>query len=72
MAKQTPRRAERSAGAFLSIDVMPVPVPMSTLADEYHDFPTEPDEDSSRVPDPEPPGLVRRVMGALSRRLQSR
>ena len=44
-----------------------IAAPMRTLSDEYHDAPTEPEEDSSRMPDPEPPGLVRRVMSRLSR-----
>jgi hypothetical protein len=45
---------------------------MPTLSDDYHDAPTEPEEDSSRVPDPEPPGVVRRVMDKLARLLESR
>lgn len=46
---------------------MIVPVPMRTLSDDYTDQPAEP-EDSDRVPDPEPPGLVRRVVDQLTRR----
>jgi len=49
-----------------------IPAPMRTLSDEYHDAPTEPDEDSSRVFDPEPPGLVRRVIDKLARPPASR
>ena len=67
MAKPTPRRVQRNAGAFLGPDVL-IPAPIGTLSDEYHDAPTEPEEDSSRVPDPEPPGLVRRIIDKLVRR----
>ena len=51
--------AVRNAGAFAGGGgggIQTMPVPMSTLSDEYHDEPTEP-EDSDRVPDPEPPGF---------------
>jgi hypothetical protein len=41
-----------------------IPIPMSTLSDEYHDEPTEP-EDSDRVPEPEPPGLFRRLVDRI-------
>jgi hypothetical protein len=51
---------------YLSVDIMPVPVPMSTLSDEYHDEPTEPEDDHE--PEPEPPGLIRRVIEGVSRR----
>jgi hypothetical protein len=44
---------------------------MRTLSDEYHDEPTEP-EDSDRVPEPDPPGLVRGVIDKLSRRSDGR
>jgi hypothetical protein len=37
-----------------------------TLSDEYRDAP-EP-EDSDRIPPPEPPGLLRRIAGRLTRR----
>ena len=47
-----------------------IPVPMTTLSDEYHDEPAEP-QDSDRVPDPEPQGqfsrLIDRLMGRGSR-----
>jgi len=57
------KKAVHNAGAFLSpVDMGgPIPVPMRTLSDDYHDEPTEP-EDSDRVPDPEPPGLLRRLV----------
>lgn len=66
MSRPKPKRAQRNAGAFLGVDIMPIPVPMSTLSDEYHDEPTEPEDDHE--PEPEPPGLIRRVMERLSRR----
>lgn len=63
-----PKRAEHNAGAFLGAGgIQAMPVPMSTLSDEYHDEPTEP-EDSDRIPEPEPPGLVRRVIDRLTGR----
>jgi hypothetical protein len=37
---------------------------MRTLSDDYHDEPTEP-EDSDRLPDPEPPGLLRRLVDRI-------
>jgi hypothetical protein len=40
---------------------------MSTLSDEYHDEPTEP-EDSDRVPEPQAPSLIRRIVEQLFRR----
>jgi hypothetical protein len=46
--------------------MMPIPVLMSTLCDEYRDEPTEPEDD--REPEPDPPGLIRRVIERLSRR----
>ena len=66
MSRPKPRRAERNAGAFLGT-TRPVPVPMRTLSDDYRDEPTEP-EDSDREPEPEPPGLVRRIIERLERR----
>jgi hypothetical protein len=39
---------------------------MSTLSDEYHDIPTEPDDDVE--PTPEPPSIVRRVVDRLTQR----
>jgi hypothetical protein len=66
MARQNPRRAQRSAGAFMGPDVL-IPAPMRTLSDDYHDAPTEPEEDSSRVPDPESPGFVRRLIDKIAR-----
>ena len=68
MGEPKPKRAERSAGAFLGTDPTGmVPVPMRTLSDEYHDEPTEP-QDSDRIPEPEPPGQIRRVVDRLTRR----
>ena len=67
MGEPKPKRAERSAGAFLGTDPTGmVPVPMRTLSDDYHDAPTEPEED--RVPEPEPPTLVHRVVDRLTGR----
>jgi hypothetical protein len=66
MGRPKPRGVRRNAGAFMGPDML-IPAPMRTLSDEYHDAPTVPEEDSSRVPDPEPPGVVRRVMDKLAR-----
>jgi hypothetical protein len=65
-----PRQAEHNAGAFANPSGIgsPIPVPMSTLSDEYHDEPAEP-EDSDRVPEPEAPGRLRRIVDQLSHRL---
>ena len=60
MSEPERRKAEQNAGAFLGPFVM-VPVPMRTLSDDYHDEPTEP-EDSDRVPEPEPPSRLRRLI----------
>ena len=70
MPEPEPKRAEHNAGAFAGpADVGGgIPVPMSTLSDEYHDDPTEP-EDSDRVPESEPPSLTHRVAGWLRGRL---
>lgn len=65
MSKPRPRRAERSAGAFLGPSIL-VPASMRTLSDEYRDEPTYPEDE--REPEPEPPGLVRRVIDRLARR----
>jgi hypothetical protein len=69
MSRPKPRRAERNAGAFLGPDggAPMIAIPMSTLSDEYRDEPAEP-EDSERVPEPEPPGRLRRVVDRLARR----
>ena len=70
MKTPSKRRAERNAGAFLDPGSGGgsgmIPVPMRTLCDDYADVP-EP-EDSDRIPDPEEPGLVRRLIHALARR----
>ena len=61
------KRSVRNAGAFANPSGTGgggIPVPMSTLSDEYRDEPTEP-EDSDRVPEPEPPSLAHRVVERL-------
>jgi hypothetical protein len=70
MSRPTPSQEDRSAGAFLGPDVL-VPAPLRTLEDDYHDEPTEP-EDSDREPEPESPGVIRRVVDRLTQRSQSR
>ena len=70
MSRPKPARAEHNAGAFLGPDIM-VPVPMTTLTDDYRDEPAEP-EDSDRVPEPEPKGRVRRLLDRLLRRSSGR
>jgi hypothetical protein len=57
------RQVERS-GAFLSDGFQNIPVPIRTLSDEYHDRP-EP-RDSDIVPDPEPEGLMTRVVHSIT------
>jgi hypothetical protein len=65
MPEPEPKRAVQNAGAFLTPNQGGyIPVPMRTLSDDYHDVPTEP-EDSDRVPEPEPPGLLRRVVDRI-------
>jgi hypothetical protein len=63
MPEPEPKKPVRNAGAFANPTGIGggIPVPMSTLSDEYHDEPTEP-EDSDRVPEPEPTSLARRVV----------
>lgn len=66
MGDHGPKRAEHNAGAFYGTGGTGggmIPVPMSTLSDEYHDKPTDPPDD--RVPEPEPPGFIRRVIDRL-------
>ena len=65
MSEPKPKRAVRNAGAFLSDGRGMIPIPMRTLSDDYHDEPTEPEDDSERVPEQEPPSLVRRVLDRL-------
>jgi hypothetical protein len=69
MPEPEPKKAEHNAGAFANPSGIGggIPVPMSTLSDEYHDEPAEP-EDSDRIPEPEPPGFIRRVVGWLQLR----
>jgi hypothetical protein len=72
MPEPEPKGAERNAGAFANPTGIGggVPVPMSTLSDEYHDEPTEP-EDSDRVPERDLPSLAHRVVEWLTRRSKS-
>ena len=66
MSQPKYRRPGKNAGAFIGSDPFGmVAVPMSTLSDEYHDEPAEP-QDSDRVPEPEPAGLVRRAVDRLT------
>jgi len=58
-SKSVEPRFDGVAGPFQGIGLPSV----RTLSDEYHDTP-EP-SDSSRVPTPEPPGLVRRIANRL-------
>ena len=67
------RRPERNAGAFLNSDPGGggmIPVPMRTLSDDYSDVP-EP-EDTDRMPEPEEPGLVGRLLRRLAGRPRRR
>jgi len=69
MSKNGPKRAEHNAGAFYTpagAGGGMIPVPMRTLSDDYHDDPVDPPDD--RVPDPEPPSTLRRIMDRLMRR----
>lgn len=65
MSRPRPRHAEQNSGAFLGPDML-IPLTMRTLSDEYHDEPIEPEDD--HVPEPEPPGLIRRVVDRLKER----
>ena len=68
MPEPEPKKAVHNAGAFLTdTSYGMIPIPMSTLSDEYHDEPTEP-VDSDRVPEPEPRGLIRRLFDREARR----
>lgn len=70
MPEPEPKKAVRNAGAFLTdTSYGMIPVPMSTLSDEYHDQPPEP-QDSDRVPEPEPepPSRLRRIIDRLRHR----
>jgi len=68
MPEPEPKKAVHNAGAFLTdTSYGMIPIPMSTLSDEYHDEPTEP-EDSDRVPEPKPRGLIRRLFDRMARR----
>lgn len=62
MSKPQRREAKRNAGVFLGpAPLPPVVVPMRTLSDDYRDEPVEP-EDSDRVPAPEPPSRLQRLI----------
>jgi hypothetical protein len=67
MSQRERRRAARNAGAFLAPDGT-LGVPMRTLSDEYQDLPVDPEDD--RVPEPEPPGRIRRLIDRVLRRTQ--
>ena len=69
MPEPEPPKPERNAGAFANPSGIGggIPVPMSTLSDEYHDEPTEP-EDSESIPEPEPPSLTNRIEWLQRRR----
>ena len=62
------RKAVRNVGAFVDPTGVGggIPLPMRTLLDDYHDEP-EP-EDSDRVPEREPAGVIQRVIERLTRR----
>lgn len=67
MAGSKQKQAERNAGAFYSPDgIGMIPIPMRTLSDEYEDLPVDPPDDHE--PEPEPPGLVQRILERLSRK----
>ena len=66
MSRPKRKTVVRNAGAFLS-PYGTTPFRTRTLCDDFRDEPTEP-EDSDREPEPEPPGLARRVIDRLERR----
>jgi hypothetical protein len=68
MSRPKAGRTKQNAGAFLGPDML-VPMPMHTLDDEYRDEPTEPEDD--REPEPEPAGLLSRLVNRLTRRMDS-
>lgn len=70
MSRSKTKRGVRNAGAFLGPDLL-VPAPLRTLSDDYRDEPSEP-EDSEREPEPESPGLVRRLVDRLARKRDRR
>lgn len=66
MSEPKAKRPVKNAGAFIGTDPFGmIAVPTMTLSDEYHDVPAEP-EDSDRVPEPEPEGLIRRTVDRLT------
>jgi len=67
MAEPPRKRPVHNAGAFYDPGgFAPIAVPMSTLSDEYHDEPAEPEEEQE--PAPEPLSLARRFIDLLARR----
>ena len=65
MSEPERKKAVHNAGAFLTdTSYGMIPIPMSTLSDEYRDGPVEP-EDSDRVPEPEQKGLVGRLVDRI-------
>ncbi len=65
MSEPERKKAVHNAGAFLTdTSYGMIPIPMSTLGDEYHDGPVEP-EDSDRVPEPEQRGLFGRLIDRI-------
>jgi len=65
MGEPERKKVERNFGAFLG-PFGAAPVPMHPLTDDYHDEPTEP-EDSDRVPEPDPPSRLRRLIRRIRR-----
>ena len=66
MGEPKRKRADHNAGAFLSPGGLSmIPVPMSTLSDEYSDEPVDPEDDHE--PEPEPLSFVHRVMASVHR-----
>ena len=66
MSQPKSKRPVKNAGAFMGADPFGmIAVPSMTLSDEYRDVPAEP-QDSDRVPDPEPVGVVRRAVDRLT------
>jgi hypothetical protein len=65
MSRTDRKRATGNAGAFYSPDGFGmIAVPMRPLGNDYGDEPTELEDD--REPEPEPPGLIRRVVERLT------
>jgi hypothetical protein len=69
MSRQRRKGAERNAGVFLGPGIL-IPAPMRTLSDDIVDEPTYPEDEHE--PEPDQPGLVRRVVERLARRRDPR